>query len=122
MMGEGVRKAILVMAETLAGSDNALAHFTCREADSIIHVVKLAGYAELAADMVLCHARGETSTGGDEDGDLHVAITVAYWDFPRGTTTYPRDYDQDLYREYLAREQRAEQNARALARQYVAGL
>lgn len=115
MMGEGVRKAILVMAETLAESDNALAHFTCTEADSIIRVVKLAGYAEEAADLVLCHARGETSTGGDEEGDLHVAVTVAYWD-------YPRDYDPDLYREHLAREQRAEQNARELARQYVAGL
>lgn len=120
MMGEGVRKAVLVMAETLAESDNALAHFTCTEADSIIRVVKLAGFAELAADLVICHARGEAEDGGDVEGDLHVQVAAAYWSGPRD---FPRKADDpDGYRVAVALQDQAQQAARELARQYVAGL
>jgi len=124
-----LREVIHEMAAALAETDNALANFTCSEVDTIVRVVALADLVDAAAELVVCHARGETSDGGDQDGDSHEHITVAYWDYPwrevpsQGELT-TEGAEQYVYAVFVQQELqvRAERAALELARQYVRGL
>jgi hypothetical protein len=88
------KHAVEAMAVALAGSGSALAALTCTELDSIVKVVALHGHPRLAAALVLGHASGEDPRNGDEDGDLHQDVTLAFWATPADEVA--ADYVRDL--------------------------
>jgi hypothetical protein len=92
MEQQELAKAIEDMAVTLADSWDALSHLTCNEADTIVEVVALAGHTELAAQIVVCHARGETSGEGDQEGDRHEDVALAHWGKDRNHMSLARAY------------------------------
>jgi len=62
--------AIEEMAETLANSDTALAHLTCREVGSIVDVLVLSGLEQHVGGVLMGHAYGDSGTG-DTHHDLY---------------------------------------------------
>lgn len=58
-------KAVDNMALAVGNSMFATAHFTCEETDSILTVMALAGYEQLAADALMGHVTDE------DHGDRH---------------------------------------------------
>src|SRR6188508_1233304 len=53
--------AIEEMAETLANSDTALAHLTCREVGSIVDVLVLSGLEQHVGGVLMGHAYGDSA-------------------------------------------------------------
>lgn len=66
-----LNKAVDNMALSVGNSDDALRHFTCEETDSMLAVMALCGYEELAARALFGHVTGE------DEGDRHEFIRVA---------------------------------------------
>ncbi len=69
---KSLEAAVGDMVKALSDTDGALGNLTCAEFGTVLDVAVIAGFSELAVDLVIGHARGD-----DDADDEHHMVYLA---------------------------------------------